>query len=179
MIDLDEILGLEIEPAFRERRRRVWRAIGRELLQPGRIIAQALARAAPREPAVDQSGGEPLRELWQRLQVGPAPVIHLAAADESGRPAVNLPILIVLDWSARRRAFVGILLAATRAAFLSARNDLTANIAVIGAGAVTAFAWRTAWPDLIVGLAIFAINLDAAREVFAAAKEEHAEADRP
>jgi Co/Zn/Cd efflux system component len=53
------------------------------------------------------------------------------------------------------------------------------SIAVIGAGAVTAFAWRTAWPDLIVGLAIFAINLDAAREVFAAAKEEHAEAGRP
>ena len=40
----------------------------------------------------------------------------------------------------------------TRAAFLSARNDAFANLAIIGAGLVTAMLWHSAWPDLIVGL---------------------------
>ena len=40
----------------------------------------------------------------------------------------------------------------TRAAFLSARNDALANVAIVAAGLVTA-ATLSAWPDLIVGLA--------------------------
>ena len=60
----------------------------------------------------------------------------------------------------------------TRAAFLSARNDAIANIAIIAAGLVTAFLWRSAWPDLVVGLGIAAMNADAAREVWQAAREE-------
>jgi Co/Zn/Cd efflux system component len=64
----------------------------------------------------------------------------------------------------------------TKAAFLSARNDVLANIAIVAAGLMTAFLWHSAWPDLIVGLAIAAINLDAAREVWTAAREEHAQA---
>jgi len=63
----------------------------------------------------------------------------------------------------------------TRAAYLSARNDAIANIAIIAAGIATA-ATVSVWPDLIVGLGIFAMNLDAAREVFLAAKAEHADA---
>lgn len=59
----------------------------------------------------------------------------------------------------------------TRAAFLSARNDAVANFAIIGAGFATA-GTGSAWPDLVVGLAIFAMNLDAAREVYAAARRE-------
>ncbi|WP_429806664.1 cation transporter [Ensifer sp. B1-9] len=61
----------------------------------------------------------------------------------------------------------------TRAAFLSARNDASANVAIIGAGLATAYLWRSAWPDLIVGLGIALMNLDAAREVWTAAREEH------
>ena len=61
----------------------------------------------------------------------------------------------------------------TRAAFLSARNDLLANAAIIAAGLVTALAWRSAWPDLIVGLGIAAVNANAAREVWHAARAEH------
>ena len=60
----------------------------------------------------------------------------------------------------------------TRAAFLSARNDAVANVAIIAAGLVTAFAWRSAWPDLIVGVAIAVLNADAAREVWTAAQAE-------
>jgi len=142
--------------------------------------------------------------------------------------SVNLLILAALGWSARRRATLGMALAAlllapalatlwtawakfgepvapdplalslaglgalainlvcafmlarfrrhgsslTRAAFLSARNDALANIAIIAAGLVSAFLWRTAWPDLIVGLGIAALNADAAREVWRAARKE-------
>ena len=59
----------------------------------------------------------------------------------------------------------------TRAAFLSARNDAFANVAIIAAGLVTALT-LSAWPDLIVGLAIAAMNADAAREVWEAARGE-------
>ena len=60
----------------------------------------------------------------------------------------------------------------TRAAFLSARNDVLANVAIIAAGFVTAYT-LSGWPDLIVGLGIASMNADAAREVWSAAREEH------
>jgi hypothetical protein len=44
---------------------------------------------------------------------------------------------------------------------------------VVAAGLVTAFLWASAWPDLIVGLGIAALNADAARVVWQAAREEH------
>jgi Co/Zn/Cd efflux system component len=46
-----------------------------------------------------------------------------------------------------------------------------ANVAIIAAGGVTLW-WASAWPDLLVGLGIFLMNLDAAREVYAAARRE-------
>jgi Co/Zn/Cd efflux system component len=59
----------------------------------------------------------------------------------------------------------------TKAAFLSDRNDVIANIAIIAAGAFTAVS-ASRWPDLIVGLGIFVMNLDAAREVYRSARGE-------
>lgn len=59
----------------------------------------------------------------------------------------------------------------SRAAFLSARNDVFANIAMIAAGVVT-LTWRSVWPDLAVGLGILLMNLDAAHEVYRAACAE-------
>ena len=84
-----------------------------------------------------------------------------------GALVVNLSCALMLT---RYRHHGGSL---TRAAFLSARNDAFANIAIIAAGLVTALVWRSAWPDLIVGLAIAALNADAAREVWTAARNEH------
>jgi Co/Zn/Cd efflux system component len=60
----------------------------------------------------------------------------------------------------------------SRAAFLSARNDAYANGAIIVAALVTAFLWPSAWPDLIVGIGIFLLNLGAAHEVYEAARKE-------
>jgi Co/Zn/Cd efflux system component len=59
----------------------------------------------------------------------------------------------------------------SRAAFLSARNDAFANGAIILAALVTLF-WASAWPDLMVGIGIFLLNLDAAHEVYEAARQE-------
>jgi Co/Zn/Cd efflux system component len=104
---------------------------------------------------------------WEKFMapVPPEPVaLTLAGA---GAMLVNFACALML---ARYRAHGGSL---TRAAFLSARNDVLANIAIIAAGLVTAYLWASAWPDLIVGLAIAAMNADAAREVWEAAREEH------
>ena len=103
---------------------------------------------------------------WQKvmLPVPPAP-IPLSAAG-AGALAVNFYCAFVL---APFRAHGGSL---TRAAYLSARNDAAANLAIVAAG-LTTLALPSAWPDLVVGIGIFIINLDAAREVFVAARREN------
>ena len=60
----------------------------------------------------------------------------------------------------------------TKAAFLSARNDVVANVAIVLAGAATAVT-LSPWPDLGVGLAIGALNAGAAWEVWEKARDEH------
>lgn len=60
----------------------------------------------------------------------------------------------------------------TSAAFLSARNDALSNVAIVIAGGITAYT-LSGWPDLVVGLGIAAMNADAAKEVWEAARDEH------
>jgi Co/Zn/Cd efflux system component len=106
---------------------------------------------------------------WQKFAapVPPAPLpLSLTGA---GALAVNLVCAFLL---VRFRHHSGSL---TRAAFLSARNDANANVAIIAAGLVTA-ATLSAWPDLIVGLGIALLNADASRQVLAAARKERQEA---
>ena len=59
----------------------------------------------------------------------------------------------------------------TKAAFLSARNDALANIGIILAG-LLGFIWSSMWPDLIVGILIMVINLDAAKEIWEASEHQ-------
>ena len=106
---------------------------------------------------------------WQKfsLPVPPAPIpLSLTGA---GALAVNLICALML---VRFRSHAGSL---TRAAFLSARNDAYANVAIVLAGFLT-LATLSAWPDLIVGLGIAVVNADAARDVIATARKERAEA---
>lgn len=84
----------------------------------------------------------------------------------AGALAINTGCALIL---ARVRARSGSL---TQAAFLSARNDAAANIAIIAAALATAL-WPSIWPDIIVGAGIAALNADSAREIFAAAQSEH------
>src|SRR6188508_2658604 len=83
-----------------------------------------------------------------------------------GAMAVNLVCAVVL---ARYRHQGGSL---AKAAFLSARNDVYANGAIIVAGVATGF-FDSAWPDLITGVGIAALNAAGAREVWEAARSEH------
>lgn len=104
---------------------------------------------------------------WDKFNAPAAPDPLPLSLAGLGALVVNLSCAFML---ARYRHHSGSL---TRAAFLSARNDALANVAIVAAGLVTASLWRTAWPDLIVGLAIALMNADAAREVWQAAREEH------
>jgi Co/Zn/Cd efflux system component len=102
---------------------------------------------------------------WQKLAapVPPHPVpLTLTGA---GAFLVNFACAFLLG---RFRHHSGSL---TRAAFLSARNDVLANVAIVAAGLATA-ATLSVWPDLIVGLGIAALNADAARQVMNAARAE-------
>jgi Co/Zn/Cd efflux system component len=109
---------------------------------------------------------------WQKFTQPLAPDPTLLSTAGLGALAINLSCAFLL---ARFRDHRGSL---TRAAFLSARNDAYANVAIVAAGIVT-FATMSAWPDLVVGLGIFLMNLDAAREVFEAARLERSEALAP
>ena len=106
---------------------------------------------------------------WQKFNLPIPPEAVPLSLAALGALAVNLYCAFLL---ARVRSHGGSL---SRAAFLSARNDALANVAIIAAGLVTAVT-ASPWPDVIVGLSIFLINLDAAREVFATAKKERKEA---
>lgn len=104
--------------------------------------------------------------LWGKFTNPSPPDPFALSITGVGALAINLFCAFLL---ARFRKHSGSL---TRAAFLSARNDAIANVAIIGAGLVTACLWQSVWPDVIVGLAIAAMNIDAAREVWNAAREE-------
>jgi len=103
---------------------------------------------------------------WQKFNLPIPPAALPLSLAGLGALAVNLSCALMLT---RYRHHSGSL---TRAAFLSARNDALANIAIIAAGLVTAYFFHSAWPDLIVGFGILLINADAAREIFAAARTE-------
>lgn len=107
-----------------------------------------------------------LWSAWSKFQLPIAPAPLPLSLTALGALAVNLFCASML---VRYRAHRGSL---TRAAFLSARNDAFANVAIILAALVTLF-YRSAWPDLIVGLGIMVMNADAARDVWQAAREEH------
>jgi len=108
-----------------------------------------------------------LWSLWGKLADPVPPEPFALSVTGLGALVINTGCAVLL---ARFRSHGGSL---TKAAFLSARNDAIANMAIIAAGLLTAYLWRSIWPDVIVGLGIAAMNLDAAREVWEAAHEEH------
>jgi Co/Zn/Cd efflux system component len=113
-----------------------------------------------------------LATLWMAWHKFLSPVPPAAVSlslTALGAMAVNLVCSLVL---ARHREHGGSL---ARAAFLSARNDVVANAAIIIAAAFTAY-FSSAWPDLITGIGIAVLNAGAALEVWEAARSEHREA---
>jgi Co/Zn/Cd efflux system component len=107
---------------------------------------------------------------WDKIAspVSPAPVpLSLTGL---GALAVNLTCALVLAHYRHHRGSL------TKAAFLSARNDVLGNVAIILVGFITAYV-QSIWPDLIVGLGIAAINAGATREVWRIANDERLAAD--
>jgi Co/Zn/Cd efflux system component len=102
---------------------------------------------------------------WNKLQQPVPPAELPMTLAGLGALAVNVYCAFLL---VKVRNVAGSL---SRAAFLSARNDAFANGAIILAAVVTMF-WASAWPDLLVGIGIFLLNLGAAHEVFEAARKE-------
>ena len=107
--------------------------------------------------------------LWtalEKIHAPAAPPPQPLSLTALGALAVNFTCAALL---ARHRHKGGSL---TRAAFLSARNDVLINVAILLVAWLTVY-WRSFWPDLLLGLGIAALNLDAAREVWEKAHEEH------
>jgi Co/Zn/Cd efflux system component len=109
---------------------------------------------------------------WTKLATLAPPLPFALSLTGLAALVVNLLCAFVLAPYRRGRSSLA------KAAFLSARNDALANLAIIAAGLVT-LAWRSAWPDLVVGLGIVALNADAARKVWTAARQERATAAAP
>jgi Co/Zn/Cd efflux system component len=106
---------------------------------------------------------------WYKFMVLVPPAPIAMSLTGFGAFAINLFCAFVL---VRFRQHSGSL---SRAAFLSARNDALANVAIMAAAGVAAI-YPSGWPDLVVGLGIAALNADAAKAIFMAARREHAEA---
>lgn len=106
---------------------------------------------------------------WQKFTVLTPPEPLALSLTGGGALLVNFVCALML---VRYRHHGGSL---TKAAFYSARNDAFANIGIIAAGFLT-LALHSAWPDILVGLAIAAVNIGAAKEVWEAARKEHLEA---
>lgn len=106
-------------------------------------------------------------QAWQKL-----------SGDSPEAPAV-LPLVLaalgaivvngISAWLlARFRAHGGSL---SRAAYLSARNDVLVNLAIIAMGLLT-LVTRSAWPDIVLGLGIILIAGYSAWEVWEVSEEE-------
>lgn len=104
--------------------------------------------------------------LWSKWQLPVPPAPTPLTLTGLGALAVNFTCAMLLT---RFRHDSGSL---TRAAFLSARNDVFANIGIVLAGLITALV-PSALPDVIVGIGIMLINADAAHDVWRAARQEH------
>ena len=103
--------------------------------------------------------------VWQQVlyQEPPRPIeLSLVAF---GALIVNFLCTFILI---RFKNFSGSL---TRGAFLSARNDVLANIAIILTGIITFF-YPSIWPDIVVGIFIAYIRTESALEIFNKAMKE-------
>lgn len=103
---------------------------------------------------------------WQKFNHPVPPEAWLLSSTGLGALLVNFVCAMLMM---RFRSHSGSL---TRAAFLSARNDVLANVAIIAAGLVT-LKWLSGWPDLVVGLGIALMNIGAARTVWNTARQEN------
>lgn len=113
--------------------------------------------------------------------LGPAAVAGLQAIQRFADPSAPevVPVVLVSAGAIAINGMSAWLLAAVRnrggslssAAFLSARNDVLVNLAIIVMAAITLWT-ESGWPDLILGCSIILLALHAAYEVWEVSEEE-------
>jgi Co/Zn/Cd efflux system component len=137
------------------------------------LILLALTWSAPRRTVVSKilaviiliPGLATCWMAWQKFAAPMPPAPLPLSLTGVGAFLVNFVCALILVRVRHQDGSLGL------AAFLSARNDVLANAAIIFAGLMTAYT-LSAWPDLIVGLGIAIINAGAAAEVYKAARDE-------
>ncbi len=137
------------------------------------LIGMALAWSTPRRALIGKMlagiilvpGLATLWMAWQKLGTPMPPAPAPLSLTGVGALLVNVMCALIL---VRFRHHGGSL---SLAAFLSARNDVLANVAIILAGLATVYT-QSMWPDLIVGLGIAIMNAGAAGEVYKVARME-------
>jgi Co/Zn/Cd efflux system component len=137
------------------------------------LILLALTWSAPRRTVVSKilaviiliPGLATCWMAWQKFAAPMPPAPLPLSLTGAGAFLVNFVCALILVQVRHHGGSLGL------AAFLSARNDVLANAAIIFAGLMTAYT-LSAWPDLIVGLGIAIINAGAAAEVYKAARDE-------
>jgi Co/Zn/Cd efflux system component len=102
---------------------------------------------------------------WEKFSDFVPPAAGPLTLTGLGALGVNLTCALMLS---RHRTGSGSL---TRAAYLSARNDAWANLAIIVAGLATAL-HPSPWPDLIAAAGVALLNADSAADIFSAAAAE-------
>lgn len=102
---------------------------------------------------------------WRKVADPVAPDATLLIVTAGGAAVVNLAAALIVSRIRHARGSL------TAAAFLSARNDVVINVAIIVMGLLTA-ATGSGWPDIVLGLVIITIGCHAAYEVWRLSSEE-------
>jgi len=137
------------------------------------LILLALAWGAPRRAVVSKvlagiiliPGLATVWMTWEKFAAPMPPAPLPLSLTGAGALLVNIVCALILVRVRHHGGSLGL------AAFLSARNDVFANAAIILAGLVTGYT-LSVWPDLLVGLGIAILNAGAAGEVYRAAGKE-------
>ena len=95
-----------------------------------------------------------------------APEPSLMIAIAAGGAIANVLCMRILLRTRKQTGSMG------KAAWLATRNDVVVNLAIIVAALITLFWFESGWPDLILGVLILTLNLDAAFQIWRAAHNE-------
>ncbi len=105
-----------------------------------------------------------LQTIWQQLLFNQNPDAFILTYVSIGALIANFICAIIL--SAYRKKDSNLIFVA----FLSAKNDVIANISMIMAGLLTIF-HPSIWPDIIVGIIICTINVSSVTKILKFAKK--------
>ena len=99
-----------------------------------------------------------LQTIWQQLLFKQTPDAFTLTFVSIGALVANLICALILSSYKKKNSNLIFV------AFLSAKNDVIANISMIVAGVITIF-HSSIWPDIIVGIIICTINVSSVKKI--------------